>query len=1023
MLLCAQQKQDTLAQIQASYFLSETYRIVYERDSLFYYHNLAHSLAQVALPPTDSLALRCRHRAGILALLQEDYEQAKSHFDAVDSLYQSGSWRAFIFEVDQLQAYGNYYEELEDLEKAHYYFSQGLERCEAHGQAIAEERLSAFYSNLAAVVEKQGDILTALQYNQRSLDLFFKHHSNTHPEALIVYNNLGGDYLGVGNYEKGASYLEGAYEALRLSGRSERSPTDIILNNLGYAYYECGDIDKAILSYQKAIAIRKETYGEGHLRTLLSQLHLSSMYVERDEPELSIQLLEACKTALEEQGESGAFLLAVCHNNLAISYRDTKAYDEALANYQAALALYKARKTSTTANQAQAHQNLARTWIEKGDYLKALQSTAQAIELFESTNGPDASETIYAKGALGEPLYLLKQYGKARAQYEEAFTQWGIDSNTADFSKLEDKVSTLKLLASAVECYWAIYQDTKDIADLEQLLVYGKIAVRLLDHQRNRLGAEQTKTLLTDQYYQLYERIIHANLILGENDRRAIQEARAYANAARANTLQDAIRQAGATQFAGVPQDLVIRRRELRVNISFLEKQLQSIASDEAGEIHKQLFNLQREQEQLEQQTAQDYPSYYELLRSKVSLSGEELGQALPAETAMIHYFLGDGLIAAFITHPNGSHTTWAPLPEGFDETVKDFLVALSTPPANETPDSRSFQSIAETLYTQVFAPVAKYLPSNTKHLVIIPDGLLSYLPFELLCSSDSKGTPSFFNLPYLLSSYSFTYAPSSFVWQQLRQKQNTGDRAIIMAPQFQKVEIGDDVFANSRVTNLGPLYFNQEEAEHIGNILASRPLFGSTATLDAFLHASQEARFLHFATHAKINEANPRYSYLAFSGADEQQDSNRLFLADIYNLKLAADMVVLSACETGVGKLKRGEGMLSLARGFAYAGAKSIVPSLWAVNDQSTADIMTAFYQYLDSGLNKAEALRAAKLDYLQSQTSERTAHPYYWAPFIVIGDGGPIDFSTAGSTAWWWYAGGGVLVLLVFIWRRKGA
>jgi CHAT domain-containing protein len=145
---------------------------------------------------------------------------------------------------------------------------------------------------------------------------------------------------------------------------------------------------------------------------------------------------------------------------------------------------------------------------------------------------------------------------------------------------------------------------------------------------------------------------------------------------------------------------------------------------------------------------------------------------------------------------------------------------------------------------------------------------------------------------------------------------------------------------------------------------------------------------YVHLATHGFANRAAPDLSGLAFAVDSGSAEDNVLYLREIYNLKLNADLVVLSACESGVGKLSRGEGLLGLSRGFIYAGAKNLLVSLWQVNDASTAKLMREFYAGMLAGQSKAEALRQAKLHLIQAEASNpKFAMPYYWAPFILIG------------------------------------
>jgi CHAT domain-containing protein len=177
------------------------------------------------------------------------------------------------------------------------------------------------------------------------------------------------------------------------------------------------------------------------------------------------------------------------------------------------------------------------------------------------------------------------------------------------------------------------------------------------------------------------------------------------------------------------------------------------------------------------------------------------------------------------------------------------------------------------------------------------------------------------------------------------------------------------------------------EEVAAIVKILDGTPSYGTGATLQQFEQLAADYRILHLSTHGKADDRVGDYAYLAFGVTDETGTFDRLYARDLYNYTLNADMVVLSACETGIGKLQRGEGIISLARAFAYAGAKSIFTTLWQVSDEKTKYLMVYFYKNLKQGQTKDAALRNAKLEYMDKNNSE-ALHPFFWAGLIGIGD-----------------------------------
>ncbi|NJL75556.1 MAG: CHAT domain-containing protein [Saprospiraceae bacterium] len=202
--------------------------------------------------------------------------------------------------------------------------------------------------------------------------------------------------------------------------------------------------------------------------------------------------------------------------------------------------------------------------------------------------------------------------------------------------------------------------------------------------------------------------------------------------------------------------------------------------------------------------------------------------------------------------------------------------------------------------------------------------------------------------------------------------------------------------------------------------LLGGKVIVGEKATVSAFEQQAPFYKIIHLATHGKANDEVGDYAYLAFTEVFDSLDNEKLYNRDLYHLNLNADMVVLSACETGIGELRLGEGIISLARGFSYAGAKSIITTLWSVDDETTQKLMTQFYTHLKVGMAKDAALRQAKIDFLNTNSSLK-AHPFYWATFIPIGDTQPIE-PPSNFFIWMW----GLVLMVVgalvfYVWRKK--
>jgi CHAT domain-containing protein len=263
-------------------------------------------------------------------------------------------------------------------------------------------------------------------------------------------------------------------------------------------------------------------------------------------------------------------------------------------------------------------------------------------------------------------------------------------------------------------------------------------------------------------------------------------------------------------------------------------------------------------------------------------------------------------------------------------------------------------------------------------------------------------------NGKYLIETYPIQYQSSIALWLELNQAQEaTVHSMLAMSPAFT-----DNELASFERRGLVALANADKECEQISRIWNGQWLAGQRASKANFLRRADESDIIHLATHASADDRAGLFSWLAFSSSG---NDSLLYLDEIYSLSLDARMVVLSGCETGIGPLQTGEGLISLSRAFSYAGAESIITSLWPVQDAATAKIMTAFYTHLRNGESKDRALQIAKIEYLNSVTDPTQADPYYWAGFVAIGNMTPLTLEKSYNR---WLTMGLIVIGLIGVW-----
>ena len=346
----------------------------------------------------------------------------------------------------------------------------------------------------------------------------------------------------------------------------------------------------------------------------------------------------------------------------------------------------------------------------------------------------------------------------------------------------------------------------------------------------------------------------------------------------------------------------------------------------------------------------------------------------LESKQSLVEYFVGERSIYVFIF--SEQQQTCVQIPKDFP--LADWVQKFRQSIENFQLGDESLQDLCHTyselgnqLYAYLFGPIKEHLPPG-QQLLIIPNGVLNYLPFEALLSGPDNSC-QFSNYPYLIHDYEIAYSYSAELYLELLQREQIRGQFLGLAPDFN----GQNEF--------GQLYRNAESIQTAEKHFVGEVFLRDLATIEQFVALAPKYQIIHLATHAKANRLAGDFSFIVFADGKGGYDS--LYTRDIYLLALDAELVLLSACETAVGQLHQGEGIISLARGFLYAGARSLVTTLWQINDEANYKLTELFYGELKKGKRKSDALRTAKLQHITS-SDNMDAHPVYWAAFVSVGN-----------------------------------
>ncbi|MGV3639499.1 MAG: CHAT domain-containing protein, partial [Adhaeribacter sp.] len=698
-------------------------------------------------------------------------------------------------------------------------------------------------------------------------------------------------------------------------------------------------------------------------------------------------------------------LAPVLHQNIASAYLQIRQPDSAL------LYLAKIPVGDLAAGKGMnPHKALVEYYNSRG--LAALQQkeAARALAFYDqarqlSLKHFSASNNRLAQAYAGKGQAYARQqrYPAALRQYQAAiqalqfnFREANIYRNPAEAGPGSSPLLLFQVLVHKARAFGRYYRQSRQEKDLQASLFAYQAAFRVSDHIRRGYDSDEAKLFYANTVAPVYEEALAAAFQLFHLSEKQgyLEAAFAMAEQSKAAVLAEGLRELEIRRVPGIPAELLRQERDLKRNMAALNQRL---AEENEPARRKTYLEDLRENEIKLARTLKAFelnPAYYQLKYDTRAPAASAVVKKLDRKTALVEYVIGKKQLFVFVLSKDGLQARQIPLPAGFKRDWQELYQALYQSPAG-----RRYRgdAAAHSLYQVLLAPLAPWLQGKQR-LVIVPDKELCYLPFEALVTGPATGR-------YLLQDFTLSYAYSA----RLQHAALSGDRPVrqasvlAMAPFVNRKGRPDSGRpAPVLAAGLLPLSASAGEVAQTGG----RVYLGSEATKQRLLQQAGRYDILHLATHARADLRQPLHSYIALY-PQPGRAGFRLYVPEIYNLQLGKlRLVVLSACETGGGQLVAGEGIMSLARAFAYAGCPSTITTLWKAEDQTTAYISSRLYAYLRAGKPKDAALRQAKLDYLESQDNWRRRSPVYWANFIFIGDQSPVY----RASSWYWWLTGGV-------------
>ncbi len=634
-------------------------------------------------------------------------------------------------------------------------------------------------------------------------------------------------------------------------------------------------------------------------------------------------------------------------------------------------------------------------YLKIGDYKKAQEAIKQARTLAQQLS--DAERELRALNSSGELHLRLNDPKQAINSYKEAF-QFAQERN----SPLHAWTASAGLAAA--------YRQLKQP---EQAREHYLQAIKIMEDVRARLTIEEERAGFFNDKIKIYKDLVAVLIELHGKDATKGYEREAfdYAERARGRAFLDLLAEGKVNVEQTLAADLLEQRQQIDTSISRLNSELMKERSLEPAKQNKAAIErLEKERDKADG----DYANWlrelwrrdprYAGLKYPKPISLAETQQLLDERTVMLSYSLGETSSYVFAVSRDGFQPVRLDgSSKEIGQEVEQLLAAITDRKPNE------FRRLSVRLYERLIQPAGELLKGKSE-LIIVADGALHRLPFEVLLSPSARQITQldWGKLPYLVRNYAISYSPSASVLAGLQNYHNeaaAGQKEFvafadpIYEPEVQGAGSVIAMATRSARGDDGQWKFNRlvhskTEAEGIARLFPKGQadvFHGARATEENAKTPGLMGRYrmIHFAAHGLINPNRPRFSGIVLSQLKSnkpeqktQPEDGILQAYEIFNLKLNADLVVLSACETGLGKEVNGEGLMGLTRAFIYAGTPSVVVSLWKVDDEESSSLMIHFYTHLKSGKSKSEALRQAQLDLIG-----RGRAPYFWAPFVLIG------------------------------------
>lgn len=914
-----------------------------------------------------------------------------------------------------------------DMPEASIWFREALKDYTGYAQT-SKKKLSDGYNAMGAMMWMSSKLDSAAFYYENASKIIKEAPDdsleNLHYATVIksnvsllehsqgrIYNALEIQEEVIRNYGK---VIRGIKDP-ELKSRAQRYQARAI-SNLATFYNELGNLTRANQLMRYSFEKKKEFLEpmDTDLGTTLIGIGQSEISLRAfDKALLNIQ---KGLFILQQKETISPYWEATAYNGLASIYNELGAYDSTAYFYKKAAPLFEqALGENIDAEYLSYLGNKSLFESQQGNYKEALQTAQKSYTYVLDNSGPESLNITKQMLHLSEIYIASKAYVKARYWSQKADTllqqKMRFASSALDSIKLDYNRPLLLLLKNQARYKSEIHPTEEVLLELAKELEEGitilerRMVIALTPADIDQLLSEyrQVTNFLKRLYLDLYQKTQNVAYLTALM---SLHESGIY------NRIRAKLNYQNVDAISGVPKEVLLEEKNRKEG-------LLELFSD--SEITESLSYFEKEKQWnvFQEMLKKQYPKYYKMRYETIQIEADEVIQSVPETTSVIRYFFIEKELYAFVITKGKQYL----LPLDFNglETIISAVV-------DQQFDEAMLLDHVHTLYNRLWKPIA--VLGLTKDVVIIPDGPLYNLSFEMLTPTKVANYEDLATTS-LLNEYDITYNYSVLMIQPVSSK-SLQNNFVAFTPEFTKgmkddykVAIVDSLDIDETYLTLLSQPFSVDVAQNYNRLFDGDHFKNKEATKQLFIENAGEHKIIHIGTHAESNNIRPELSRLIFAKPTKDNrlmEDNSLYTYEIYNCNLTANLAILTACETGKPTYQAGEGMISLAHAFTYAGSESILTSLWKIDEQSSSLIVGYFYDNLEKGMPKHVALKKAKQQYLQTAEG-RMLQPNYWAGLVLMGDNTPIDISQSvtGNVLWYSLLAIFTVIIAVFLFRRK--